>query len=415
MAWTNRLWCYFKKLRENTRHISLWRGVSPVCPLVMSERCDETSTRQTDVTREALVTSRREVKPLVTSHRRVWRQKKNGAWTPSRIHKQTTCNCKSAELRSWSCGQPSIVYVLWVRCDFDLMIFFEREVKEQEDGVVVGVGCPLADQLLPLISTEKVDAVAKSDVTLSKVQRGLCALRHGIQISMEAILACHPARSTEWLDFHPKWCELWRIRTGLIPRCRKGQSPTTLSEVDAVQGPTLSLSKKKIKILRESDSIGRASQRPRTRLDECPDPVGSRPAPDTFPDPWPASDSSRFARSVNLPACISSSVHRWPGSIKSSKGTSWASRGLFFYLAGAINLSELSRFCCCRLPPNFTFYMYVWENKTSSQLIFPLGHIEAEEKLNTIRFTATTGWFLLEHRSVGLPPCLQKLLGSCSC
>ena len=30
-------------------------------------------------------------------------------------------------------------------------------------------------------------------------QWGLCALRHGIQISMEAILACHPARSTEWL------------------------------------------------------------------------------------------------------------------------------------------------------------------------------------------------------------------------
>ena len=45
---------------------------------------------------------------------------------------------------------------------------------------------------------------------------GLCALRHGIQISMEAILACHPARSTEWLDCHPKSCELWRIRTGPI-------------------------------------------------------------------------------------------------------------------------------------------------------------------------------------------------------
>ena len=78
-------------------------------------------------------------------------------------------------------GQPSFVYVLWVHCDFDLMIFLEREVKEQEDGVVVGVGCPLAEQLLLLISTEKVHAVAKS--TLSKVQ---------------------------------------------IPRCRKGQSPTTL-------------------------------------------------------------------------------------------------------------------------------------------------------------------------------------------
>ena len=43
---------------------------------------------------------------------------------------------------------------------------------------------------------------------------GLCALHHGIQILMEAILACHPARSTEWLDCHPKSCELWRIRTG---------------------------------------------------------------------------------------------------------------------------------------------------------------------------------------------------------
>ena len=40
-------------------------------------------------------------------------------------------------------GQPSFVYVLWVHCDFDLMIFLEREVKEQEDGIVVGVGCPL--------------------------------------------------------------------------------------------------------------------------------------------------------------------------------------------------------------------------------------------------------------------------------
>ena len=53
---------------------------------------------------------------------------------------------------------------------------------------------------------------------------GLCALRHGIQISMEAILACHPARSTEWLDCHPKWCELWRIRTGPILWQRPGQS-----------------------------------------------------------------------------------------------------------------------------------------------------------------------------------------------
>ena len=50
----------------------------------------------------------------------------------------------------------------------------------------------------------------------SNVEWGLCALRHGIQLSMEAILACHPARSTDWLDCHPKSCELWRIRTGPI-------------------------------------------------------------------------------------------------------------------------------------------------------------------------------------------------------
>ena len=33
---------------------------------------------------------------------------------------------------------------------------------------------------------------------------------------MEAILACHPVRSTKWLDCHPKSCELWCIRTGPI-------------------------------------------------------------------------------------------------------------------------------------------------------------------------------------------------------
>ena len=61
-----------------------------------------------------------------------------------------------------------------------------------------------------LIDLRVVDRIAK------RFQWGLCALRHGIQISMEAILACHPARSTEWLDCHTKSCELWRIRTGPI-------------------------------------------------------------------------------------------------------------------------------------------------------------------------------------------------------
>ena len=46
---------------------------------------------------------------------------------------------------------------------------------------------------------------------------GLCALRHGIQDSMEAILACHPGLSTEFLEWVEKWCELWQTSTGPIP------------------------------------------------------------------------------------------------------------------------------------------------------------------------------------------------------
>ena len=50
------------------------------------------------------------------------------------------------------------------------------------------------------------------------IRWGLCALRHGIQISMEAILACHPARSTEWLDCHPKSCDS-TMRYSHRPHC----------------------------------------------------------------------------------------------------------------------------------------------------------------------------------------------------
>ena len=50
------------------------------------------------------------------------------------------------------------------------------------------------------------------------IQRCLHALCHAIQNSMEAILDCHPALSTEWVGCG--WlaisCELWRLRTSLI-------------------------------------------------------------------------------------------------------------------------------------------------------------------------------------------------------
>ena len=50
---------------------------------------------------------------------------------------------------------------------------------------------------------------------------GPCALRHGIQNSTEAILACHPALSTEWVDWVAKWCERWCKRTGCIQKREK--------------------------------------------------------------------------------------------------------------------------------------------------------------------------------------------------
>ena len=48
---------------------------------------------------------------------------------------------------------------------------------------------------------------AKLPLPNSRDKWGLCALRHGIQISMEAILACHPVRLSEWLDCNPKSCD----------------------------------------------------------------------------------------------------------------------------------------------------------------------------------------------------------------
>ena len=76
---------------------------------------------------------------------------------------------------------------------------------------------------------------------LSWSRWGLCALRHGIQISMEAILACHPARSIEWLDCHPKSCELhdvfaqapsvpfawWTAHVGFTLVCPEGSCQNT--------------------------------------------------------------------------------------------------------------------------------------------------------------------------------------------
>ena len=43
-----------------------------------------------------------------------------------------------------------------------------------------------------------------------------CTVRHGIQTSMEAILACHPASSTKCLDWVAKLCERWSMRAGPI-------------------------------------------------------------------------------------------------------------------------------------------------------------------------------------------------------
>ena len=63
-------------------------------------------------------------------------------------------------------------------------------------------------------------ALASSEERLCLVQwggggggGGGCALHHDIQNSMEAILSCHPARSTEWLGWMAISCELWHIHS----------------------------------------------------------------------------------------------------------------------------------------------------------------------------------------------------------
>ena len=39
---------------------------------------------------------------------------------------------------------------------------------------------------------------------------------HDSSIHLEAILACHPALSTKWVDWVAKCCERWLVQTGLI-------------------------------------------------------------------------------------------------------------------------------------------------------------------------------------------------------
>ena len=76
-----------------------------------------------------------------------------------------------------------------------------------KDGLVAavfdgGVVCVVQAEDLKLHSQFKpvsayLVVMDKADGEVESSEWGLCALRHDIQISMEAILACHPARSTE--------------------------------------------------------------------------------------------------------------------------------------------------------------------------------------------------------------------------
>ena len=63
-------------------------------------------------------------------------------------------------------------------------------------------------------ATQAISPFAVSCNQQSSRQWGPSALRHCILISMEAILACHLALSTKWLDWVARWCERWRKHTG---------------------------------------------------------------------------------------------------------------------------------------------------------------------------------------------------------
>ena len=78
---------------------------------------------------------------------------------------------------------------------------------------------------------------------LRKPTMGLYTLRHGIQSSMEAILACHPALSTKWLDWVAILCESWRIRTDpILQKHHKATSDfKTVTEKLTVTYPRISI------------------------------------------------------------------------------------------------------------------------------------------------------------------------------
>ena len=84
--------------------------------------------------------------------------------------------------------------------NFIMIVGYDRRSQCRAALGAAGIGDDLRQENRQYPKCTKEHA----DETFSPTQWGLCALRHGIQISMEAILACHPARSTECLDCHPK-------------------------------------------------------------------------------------------------------------------------------------------------------------------------------------------------------------------
>ena len=137
--------------------------------------------------------------------------------------------------------EPIFVYVLWVHCDIDLMIFLEGKGKSKKSELWSG--------RLP---------------------------------------TCWTAAATHFYWKSPLGGKVHALQSPNAPSVAgKGQSPTTLSEVYAVQSPTLS-KKKKSKF---GGNLTRSGVRVRglglvcswtSAAAGCPDPVRSRPASDTF-------------------------------------------------------------------------------------------------------------------------------------
>ena len=215
---------------------------------------------------------RKEVKPLVTSRRRVWRQKIS--WARRMPIVSMSFSSLSFRSLSWRIECP------WRNVSLNFGSWPGRDRRNRSRNAAEG-RCWTS---VCAFSSEDSDAECRVTITIP------CFCKEETSTAIGVIKEKKKSDVQNWKKSKDKKSSKIQPAPVLV-RMFWGRFRTRSDSIGHARG----------RFRTRSDSIGRASQRPWTRLDKWPDPVRSRPASDTFPDPSPESDSSRFVRSLNLP------------------------------------------------------------------------------------------------------------------